>query len=278
MGYKIERVLNTNAIVTLDDNNNEIVITGSGIAFGKKYGGYVPTSKVDKIYRLENKNSHDRFIQLIQNIPNEYFEITDKIINYCQNEYNITVNESIYITLTDHIYNAVQRYNNGIIFSNNLLWETKQLYLQEFKVGLYALTLIEKITSVMLPEDEAAFIALHIVNSEAEYLTTNVSNMTKLVKDLLHIIEFHFQKEIDKESIDYHRLVSHIKFFINRILNHLDINVKGNNILLNNLILTYPHSYQCLTKIDNFLRIKENYILNDTEKLYLLIHISKLYE
>lgn len=78
------------------------------------------------------------------------------------------LNDSIYVSLTDHINFAIQRNQKGLDIKNALLWETKRLYKDEFAIGKEALVMVKNKTGVSLPEDEAGFIALHIVNAEPE--------------------------------------------------------------------------------------------------------------
>jgi beta-glucoside operon transcriptional antiterminator len=43
--------------------------------------------------------------------------------------------ESLYITLTDHCYFAIERQKNGLAIKNVLLWDIKRLYPKEFELG-----------------------------------------------------------------------------------------------------------------------------------------------
>lgn len=60
-------------------------------------------------------------------------------------------------------------------------------------------------TGMQLHEDEAAFIALHIVNAE---LNTNMSEMyeiTKLIEGALSVVEYYYHKKFDRKSLDFNR-------------------------------------------------------------------------
>ena len=72
----------------------------------------------------------------------------------------------MYVTLTDHINSAVERYQNGISLKNMMRHEIRKFYPQEYRIGCQAIEWIEKKTGIDLGEDEAAFIAMHIVSSE----------------------------------------------------------------------------------------------------------------
>ena len=49
---------------------------------------------------------------------------------------------------------------------NELSWEMKKFYNAEFQVGLKALDIVKQELDVELPEDEAGFIAMHLVNAQ----------------------------------------------------------------------------------------------------------------
>lgn len=276
MSYKIERVLNNNAIISKDKEGNEICITGPGIAFNKKYGGYVSKSKVQKIFILD-ENNNSRLLNMLKEIPMIYFDITENIIKNFETNTGIKLNNRIVIALTDHIYEAIDRLKKGLTFHNQLLWEIKGIYPLEYKSGLYAVNEIKDRLNINLSDDEAGFIALHIVNAETEYLETNIKEMTVVAKDILRIIELSFQKNIDKESRDYQRLVSHVKFFVNRVITNKLVELECNKDLFNMLVTTYPESKNCLDRINDYMVTNKNYKITDSEKLYLIIHISKLY-
>lgn len=277
MSYKIERILNNNAVVTLNQDAEEIIITGPGIAFGKKYGGYIQYTKVDKIYKLDKVEDTNKLMDLFKSIPNEYIEIVDKILQYAKIK-GLSLKDTLYLALADHIHSAMERYKQGILFENKLLWEIKNIYQQEFEIAKEAIKMIKEVTGIELPEDEAAFIALHIVNAEADYEMEDISLMTKRTRDILKIIELHFSKQVDKESLSYHRLLTHIRYFVNRVLKKEELKVTDEGAIFQNLKQAYPKSIKCIDKIDNYLNVNESYTLKDIERLYLLLHISRLYE
>ena len=61
---------------------------------------------------------------------------------------------------------AIERKQQGIVVANELSWEMKKFYNAEFQVGLKALDIVKQELDVELPEDEAGFIAMHLVNAQ----------------------------------------------------------------------------------------------------------------
>src|SRR5699024_10823026 len=134
--------------------------------FQKKKGESLEEDKIKKIFTLENKMFSQKLVNLIQEIPEEYFQISERIIRYAEEQLENELNENIYITLTDHIYFAINNYRNGIRMKNSMLWDIKRLYKKEFSISQRALEMICEETGIQLLEDEAASLSLHLVNAQ----------------------------------------------------------------------------------------------------------------
>ena len=211
---KIEKILNNNAVV-IKENDNEKIVMGCGIAYKKRVGDEVPEDKIDKIFLLSNKEINNKFQELVSDIPMEYVELGEKIITFAKTQLGKKLNDTIYISLVDHIYTAITRFLEGIEVKNALLWEIKRFYKDEYPIGLTALDLIEEIFSVRLPKDEAGFIALHIVNAEMdgnEKEVKRVYKITKIMQEILNIVRYNFKISFDEDSVYYYRFISHLKF------------------------------------------------------------------
>lgn len=65
----------------------------------------------------------------------EYLKLSDQIITYAKNNIGLKLHQSIYLTLTDHISFAIERYKKGMQFDNPLKVEVKTFYPIEFGVG-----------------------------------------------------------------------------------------------------------------------------------------------
>ena len=72
MNVKIIRVLNTNAVVSVDSQGMELIMTGQGIGFKKRKGENIDQSLVDKTYHLENKEESKRLQEVVKEISEEF--------------------------------------------------------------------------------------------------------------------------------------------------------------------------------------------------------------
>jgi beta-glucoside operon transcriptional antiterminator len=273
---KIVRVLNNNVIISLDENNSDIIVMGSGIAFNKKRGDIIDESKIERIFTQDIQNMTNKFRNLIESIPIEYMELTEKIINYSKSKLGKELADELYISLTDHIYFLIQRFRDGIVISNKLLFETKHLYKEEFKVASEVVQMINKEFDVVLPEDEIAFITLHFVNAELNGDMNNTMKITKVVNELFTIIRRFYKIEFDEDSLTYFRLLTHLKFFAQRMLSETQSETRGENQLFNVVKEKYSSSFACVEKIYKFIYNSYKYELSQDEMLYLTIHIEKI--
>ena len=144
---KIIRVLNTNAVVSTDQQDREIIITGAGIGFKKKKGEELDKSLVEKIYFLKNEEDNHRLQEVVKEISEKYLEIAGKVVT-CAREQNLKIKDTLYVTLTDHINSAVERFQNGISLKNMMRHEIKKFYPQEYRVAKEAIEWIRKMTGI----------------------------------------------------------------------------------------------------------------------------------
>lgn len=272
---KITKVINNNVVCACSADNKEIVVMGKGIGFNAKVGSLVDESKVEKIFKMDSKSTIDKLKTLLEKLPMEHVKVSHEIISYAKRTLGKRLNQNIYITLTDHISFAVHRYQNGMQFSNPLLWEVKRFYPSEYLIGEYAVDLIEKKLGIQMGEDEAANIALHIVNAEYNTDMKDALRITSLVGDILAIVTDFYQAELDQESLHYSRLITHLKFlaqrvFMNELLqNHEDVLVEA-------ITKAYPKEYECSQRIQKY--IKDNYEkdVSNEELAYLTVHIKRV--
>ena len=185
---KILKAINNNIVSARDENGKEIVVMGRGIGFKCREGDSIPPEAIEKIFHMDTQNETDRLKQLFSSMPLEHIEVTNRIIAYARKILGKRLNHSIYITLTDHISFSVLRFRQNMMFHNALLAEMRRFYPQEYSIGQYALDLIAKELGVRFPDDEAASIAMHIVNAEYDISLGEAVDITHLIAQMLRIV------------------------------------------------------------------------------------------
>lgn len=274
---KIDKVINNNLIRAFDNNKKEVLVMGCGLGFQKKPGEVVDTTKIEKIYTIEDKNECNKLMTLLSNIPLDYIQTSNEIISYAKYSLGKKLNDNIYISLTDHISFAIERHLQGLDFKNALLWEIKRFYNHEFLIGKEALKIIKKRLGIVLPEDEAASIALHIVNAQL-----NSNNMdqtveiTKMIQNILRMVKLHYKLELDEYSLHYERFITHLKFFAQRIFSGKEIKGEEDVNFYELMRERYKEAYECTEKIKKYIFKEYNHMLTEEEMMYLTVHIKRI--
>lgn len=273
---KIHKIINNNVILIIDENGNEVVAMGRGIAFKKKAGDLIDETQIDKRFYQSDKSINDKFKQIVNIIPSEYIELADDIVQYAKISTNKKFSDSLYISLSDHIYASVKRHLEGVQLKNPILWEIKRFYEPEFEVGMKALEMIEERFKVKLPEDEAGFITLHVVDAQLDNCNIdNVYEITKVIQDIQNIVRYFFRIEFDTKSVHYYRFITHIRFFAQRLVTRTTYADDQDDSLFNILKDKYKNSYKCVLKIEEYIKKNFDYEISNDEKLYLMVHIER---
>ncbi|MGD8192039.1 BglG family transcription antiterminator LicT [Brevibacillus ginsengisoli] len=272
---KIAKVINNNVISVLQEDGTELVIMGRGIAFQKKSGEEVDQEKIEKVFALKNKQTSDNFKLLLREFPMDLMVVVEDIIQYSKNSLGKKLNENIYVSLADHMNYAMERHRKGIEIKNALLWETKQLYKEEFSVGLKALEQIKMKFNIALPEDEAGFIAIHIINAEMNEEISNTMSITKFIQKIITIVKYHFNVEFEEDSLSYYRMITHLRFFAQRVFQgkHYENNDDFLYIMIKQ---KHKEAAKCTEKIKEYIKKEYNHTLTNEEMLYLTIHIERV--
>ena len=247
------------------------------MAFGKGLGFIKPPYEID-LKKVERTfyNLNPNFINMIQDISVEAFEIADKVMNYASIVLDCELNANLVFTLADHLNFAIKRHEQGVNLKLPIVTDIEQLFEQEIDVGRYALTLIQDRLQISLPKVEAAYIALNIINSEFNNMRKDGDINDKIIQDITVLIERNFNIKIDIESFSYSRFVSHMYYLLKREKKNHRIK-SDNKRLYQSLVDTYPKTYQCLLQIKNYFNTACDWNLADEECLYLMLHINRLY-
>lgn len=272
---KIDKIINNNIVSVMEENENEIVVMGRGIGFHTRKGMDIPEDQIEKVFRLDNPNAMSQFKSLLENLPLEHLQASTEIINYAKSVLNRKLNQSIYITLTDHINFSIDRYHQKMMFTNPLLREVKMFYKEEYLIGEYAIALIDRRLGIKLPVDEAASIALHIVNAEYNTKMRDTIDITNLIQAVSEIVKEEFHMELDETSLNYERFITHLRFLSQRIYSR-ELLSNDNQEFYDMIAKMYPEECECSQKIREYIYDTYKHNVSDEEVSYLAVHIKRV--
>jgi beta-glucoside operon transcriptional antiterminator len=271
---RIFRILNNNAVVVIDGPKEKIVM-GNGIAFQKRKNDIIPKEKIEKIFLLHEESS-EKFQQLLATLPETHIDLAEKIISYAEGHLKEPLNDHIHIALTDHLSFALERLDQGFTIQNKLTNEIKLLYKKEFEIALWAKEEIKKDLGVEIPLDEVAHIALHIHTAKLGGHSMSDS-MTKatILRDFIEQVEKKMEVEIEESSINYQRLITHLRFALNRIEQGSGFEPIDEDML--NLIKEkYQSAYECSKSVVDYLHKEYGITFPQSEVAYISLHIQRL--
>lgn len=277
--YKIVRVIGNNFVISKDTDDKEIIIRGLGIGFNKSKGDIIPEDKIEKIYRMDTPKQINHLTELVENMPLDYIAVCTEIIENAQLNLGKRLSQNIYITLTDHICFALERKKTGLVYKNEMLWEIKNFYPAEFEQGKQAISTIENKLGASLSEDEAGFIALHIVNAELETGMGDMVSITKMLHGIIEIVEENYKISLDQESLDYGRFITHLKFLGQRIFKDQTMHEDDSDftLMIRKLVQDkYPKDFLCAKRIQSYIQGNFGHLLSNEEMFFLMTHLGRL--
>lgn len=270
---KAVKVYNNNAVSIVWPDGREAVAIGSGVGFNKRPGDVIDEKKIEKVYYIQN-DLQNRFLQLLKDARPEALNASEEILEHAR-ECGLELKNQMILSLTDHISFAIERVEQEIELPCLMLQETKMLYAREYEIGLWALERVKALCGVALPEYEAGYIALQLASSSMNREATY--NTLKLVTGAMDIIKDTYGVELDPDQIDTMRLTTHLKFLAQRIFSRVQWDDDGVEGLYQLLIRRHRKNRECIGRLCSYIEETFHYTLNPQEEVYLLVHLSKIF-
>ena len=271
---RVSKVINNNVLSCLDDTGRELVVMGKGLGFRCRPGDSLDPASAEKIFRMDTPEEVGKLKSLFSRLSPELLELCEKIIAHANLALGHQLNESIYLTLTDHIQFSLSRARKNMVFPNPLLTEVRVFYPGELAVGMFALEQIQQRFGIALPEDEAASIALHIVNAEYSGSMNATMRSTQVLRPIVEILLGWPGLELNTRHIYYDELIVHIKFLAMQSFSNGGKDWADPEIL--GLVTErFPQACACAEAIVRFLGEKCGNSIPATEQAYLALCIRR---
>lgn len=272
--YKIIKVLNNNVLLaTKVDSKEEMVLVGKGIGFSKHENTIVdiPHEKIEKAYGAYDSKTKGDYIKLIEQLDSDVIGVSEEIISKAESLLG-NLSKHIHIALTDHIGFALERIKMGMEINNPFLYEIKTLYAEEFHAGEIAADMINNTLDVEINDSEIGFIALHFHSARQNRKVSETVKNTRLLKEIVEIIENSLNYKLSNEGLMYSRLITHLKTALNRLEEHKYIE----NILLDSIKEKFIDSFAIALKIGSYIEDNTNMKISEAELGFMALHIERI--
>lgn len=273
--YTIARVFNHNVVLVQEPvTSSEIVLLGKGIGFGKKPGQTIAydDERVEKKFRIESESHKKQYQTLINQIDHAVIGIAEEIIALIAKEITPHFNEHVHVALPDHIQFAIYRLQNGMEIVNPFLFEIQTLYPGEYALAKRAADMIKKTFSLEVPQSEIGFLALHIHSAISYVPVAKAMQVTNLISELVGIVEQRAQKVFERNTLEYVRLVTHLRFALERIRQNKPIL----NPLLDAIKTTMAPEFELAGQLAAMISERLQIAVPEDETGYIAMHLYRL--
>ena len=202
----------------------------------------------------------------------------EEIVKVAEKELKIRFTDSAFTGLIVHVAFAISRLlaEQDIKIAPERLKVVKDK--KEFKIAEKIAGLLEKKFPIDIPEDEIAFITIHLLGAkmrEGESKADLSENeLEYLVKEMIRVVEKYFTVELSADEKLYSGLLIHLQAIVNRII--FDLPIK--NPLLEDIKEKYAEVFQA-SKLAARLIQSEFYVeVSEDEVGYITIHFGAALE
>ncbi len=226
------------------------------------------------MFILKNEHDREQYKLLVPHVSEQFIALMNDIMLFIQEKAQAPLNEHIHIALTDHISFALKRLKQGLTIDNPFLVETKMLYPKEYEIAAGVVQMLNSRLQITLPEGEIGFIALHIYSSLTNSELASVNQNSRLIVQLVTLIETNLHLTLDPESIHYLRLIRHLQYAIERVK-------KGEKVeeaqgFADLLKAEYPVYYNLAWKLVKVMQKELQLPVYEAESIYLTMHLQRL--
>ena len=271
----IKQILNNNAVSAIDDAGREVILMGKGIGWQSKKGDAVDAARAEKIFRMETDSQQENFKNLLLEAKPEVVAVSMMIIDYAKDKLGCQLNKNVYLTLTDHIGFAIERLGMGCNFTGPMAYDIQRFYPNEYRIGQKALNFILVRLRVKLPEEEAAAIALHIINAEYERDMSETMGIAEITSKALDLVRYTFMLKFDENDLNYQRFVTHLRFFAQRVMENKLLD-SGQEEIFQGIAQKYPKQVRTAEKICHITSELYDVDITPEEIGFLTVHIVRL--
>ena len=274
--FRVRKALNHNTLIAISmDNNQEYLLIGKGIGFGKKVSERfeIPENIECSIYSLQEQTERGKAMELVKGIDPIYLEIAGKVLTKSEEVFG-KIDRRILFPMADHIAFAVQRIRANEQISNPLTDDIRALFHMEYKTAECVKDILWEMLQIEIDEHEIGYIALHIHSAIEDENVALSMQIAMAVRECIRMIEEETGQTIDVMSLSYNRLMNHIRYMVAR-------SIKGEKLKLNMndyMSVKFPKSFWMATEVCKQLekQLHRNSPLDEVEIGYLAMHIERV--
>ncbi len=272
MSYRITKILNHNSFMGIGSKNDqEYLIMGKGVAFGKKVGQTVSVTGDARVYSLKELTDRGEAKDIIKSVSPLCLELANEVLDQAEEEFG-KVDRSILFTMADHLDFAVRRIQNGEQISNPLTDDIRIMFYKEYKVAGCIRDLLKEKLGIRIDEHEIGYIALHVHAAIVDENVSQAMEIARTVRECICMVEEETGKSIDVMSLSYNRLMNHVRYMVARAIHGEKLKMSLNDYMS----VKFPGPYMTAEKICRKMEKSLKLPIPDIEIGYLAMHLERM--
>lgn len=272
--YRVIKSLNHNAVLAVQSGTNqECLLMGKGIGFGRKVSERIEVGEGCTVYSLQNVSGKEKVRELLRDIPPQYLEISNEILNEAEKEFK-AIDREILFPMADHIHFAVKRVKRGEVIANPLNQDIQVLFYKEYKAASKIRDLLRESDGIQITDDEIGYVALHVHAAICGEEVSSAMLIAGAVRECISMIEQDLGKKIEVQTLSYNLLMNHIKYMAARSISGEKLRLNMNRYMEQE----FPEYFRIAKTICDHLGRHLKRELPELEIGYLTMHIARVYE
>ena len=268
---KVIKNINNNICLCIDSKGREVIAFGKGIGFIRP-PHEIPLEKINRTFL----NVKDNDFSALKDLPIEIINVAIRIIDRASDVLDVTYPSSAYLSMADHISFSIRRGKENMWLDLPLVQDIKMLYPKEMELAFWSLKLINEVLKADLQRNEAAAIALHLINDRQPQDNGKEDDTWAFIEEILQGIEEDLDFRIDRESFNVSRFIIHLDYLLKRVFTPAGFSFQNKEVT-DALIRRSPEAYKAMRSVSEKISERYHVHLSPDEEFYLLIYINKLY-
>jgi len=270
--YRVKKVLNHNTIIGIrSEDNQEYLLIGKGLGFGKKIAERVEAGPKTDVYSLQKTTERGNAGELAKSISPACLEIAGQILNAAELKFG-NIDRDILFPMADHIEYAIKRVNGNEQISNPLTEDIRALFHLEYEVAEQVVPILKEQMGIEIDADEVGYIALHIHSAIEDEKVSQAMQVARAVRECISLIEQEMGRPIDVASLAYNRLMNHIRYMAARAMKGETLKINMNDYMG----VKFPNAFRIAEKVCSQVSRNLKCELEEVEIGYLAMHIERV--
>lgn len=269
--FEVVKVLNHNILLGTNQGK-EYILMGKGIGFQIKPGMFVTEEKTSNYYIIQDSQKLSDYEKMILDTPELILLATEKAIILAEEQLATKFDETLHLSLLDHIRFAVYRFEHQIKVGSFLTEEYYFMYAKLYEIATQMIQQINEIIDLTLPDSEIGAIILHLHAALNKEKVSQTAIYAQVIEFSLKYLQEKLGEEIANNHLAKARLITHLKFALKRSESKKELE----NPLAEVIKKQYPGIYQIAEQLAKEIQSRFMIQFSPSEMSYIALHLYHL--